>query len=92
MKRRRFRPTADALEARVPLSSSSNPISTFLNSVFPGLVHSNSSSSTPVHNLAYYEKLAPTNAKAAHIVQVYEQKQAKIAEMKAELAARHAHE
>jgi hypothetical protein len=70
---------------------SSSGLSSFLSSLFPGLV-STSSSTPTTHTLAYYEKLAPTNAHAAAIVQRVEATRAKEAALKAErLAAHHAH-
>jgi hypothetical protein len=88
MSRRPFRPTVGVLEPRIALSSSG--LSSFLNSLFPGLVSTGSHSSTP-HTLAYYEKLAPTNAHAAQIVHQVEANRAKAAELRAERAAHHAH-
>jgi hypothetical protein len=76
------------LESRIALSSSG--LSSFLGSLFPGLISTSTHTSTP-HTLAYYEKLAPTNAHAAQIVQRVEANRAKAAELRAERAAHHAH-
>jgi hypothetical protein len=90
MKRRPFRPTLNALEPRIALSSSSSSI---FKSLFGSLFGTNSSSQhhKQQHSLAYYEKLAPTNAHAAHIVQVVMQRREHAAELRAAHAGPHVH-
>jgi hypothetical protein len=67
---------------------SSTGLSSFLNSLFPGVFPTSSHTSTS-HTLAYYEKLAPTNARAAQIVQQVTARREHAAELKAALAAAH---
>ena len=90
MKRRPFRPTLNALEPRIALSSSSSSI---FSSLFGNLFGSSSRSHhhKQQHGLAYYEKLAPTDAHAAHIVQVATQRREHMAELRAAHAGQHAH-
>jgi hypothetical protein len=90
-RRRRFRPTVGVLEPRIALSSSTG-LSSFFSSIFPSLFgNSSSTSSKPTtHTLAYYEKLAPTNARAAQIVHNVEARREKAAELKAAHVAAHA--
>lgn len=84
MSRRTFRPTLIALEPRIALSSN------FLSSLFGNIFGTTSSSSSKhkvTHNLAYYEKLAPTNAHAAQVVAQVEAHREHVAEIRAAHAA-----
>lgn len=88
MKRRPFRPTLNALEPRIALSSTSSSI---FSSLFGNLFGSSSHHNKQQHGLAYYKKLAPTDAHAAHIVQVATQRREHMAELRAARAGQRAH-